>query len=89
MSETISMNITVGEYANRVLGVIKEKFGLRNKAEALDRFADMFGEEFVEKEVKEELVSQMVKDCEKWEKTHNFKRKMTIKELDALCGVNV
>jgi len=85
----VSMNLKVNEYANRVLGVIKERFGLRNKDEALDKFAEMFGEEFVEKEVKDELITQMIKDCEDWEKKHKFKRKMSIKELDALCGVNV
>ena len=49
-----SMSITVNEYTNRVLGVIKEKFGLKDKAAALNKFADMFGEEFVEREVKDE-----------------------------------
>ncbi len=82
-----SMSITVNEYTNRVLGVIKEKFGLKDKARALDKFADMFGEEFVEREVKDEVVNEMIKDCEKWEKEHKFKRKMTIKELDKLCGI--
>ncbi len=82
-----SMSISVNEYTHRVLGVIKEKFGLRDKAQALDKFAEMYGEEFVEKEVKDEVVQEMIKDCEAWEKKYKFKRKMTIKELDRLCGI--
>ncbi len=81
-----SMSITVNEYTNKVLGVIKEKFGLRDKAEALNKFADMFGEEFVDKEVKDEVVQEMIEDCRRWEKKHEFKRKMSLKELDELCG---
>ncbi|PIN76124.1 hypothetical protein COV18_00730 [Candidatus Woesearchaeota archaeon CG10_big_fil_rev_8_21_14_0_10_37_12] len=80
-----SMSLQVGEYTSRVLGVIKEKFGLKDKAEALDKFADLYGEEFVEKEVKEELITKMIQDCAKWEKTG--KKKMSIKELDKLCEV--
>tara|TARA_Y100000294_G_scaffold177232_1_gene201931 strand:+ start:587 stop:841 length:255 start_codon:yes stop_codon:yes gene_type:complete len=83
---SVSMNVKVDDYTSRVLGVIKEKFGLRDKAEALDRFAEMFGEEFIEKQVKEEVVNKMIHDCENWKKKHKFKRKMSIKELDRLCG---
>lgn len=82
-----SMSISVNDYTSRVLGVIKEKFGLKDKAEALDKFADMYGEEFVEKEVKEDLLKRMITECESWEKLHKFRRKMTIEELDKLCGV--
>ncbi len=84
----VSMSINVNEYTARVLGVIKEKFGLKDKAKALDRFADMFGEKFVEKEINENTIKQMINDCDNWEKKHKFKRKMSIKELDNLCDIN-
>lgn len=83
----VTMNIKVDEYTNRVLGVIKEKFGLKDKAEALNKFADMYGEEFVEKELKDEVIKEMIQDCDEWAKKYKFKRKMTIKELDELCGI--
>ena len=70
-----------------MLGVIKEKFGLKDKAQALDKFTEMYGEEFVEKEVKEQVLKEMIKDCEKWEAKNKFNRKMTLKELDRLCGI--
>jgi hypothetical protein len=84
----VSMSITVNEYTARVLGVVKEKFGLKDKAKALDRFADMFGEEFVEKKVNDNTMKEMVNDCNNWEKKHKFKRKMSINELDKLCNIN-
>lgn len=86
---SVSMNVKVSPYTSRVLGVVKEKFGLRDKAEALDKFADLYGEEFIEKEVKDEIVVAMIKETEEWERKYKFKRKMTANELDKLCGVNV
>ena len=50
-AKTIAINAKVSDYTNRVLGVIKEKYGLRDKGEALDKFADIYGDEFVDKEV--------------------------------------
>ena len=82
-----SMSITVNKYTAKVLGVVKEKFGLRDKAEALDKFADIYGEEFVEKELKDEVLKDMIDECGEWETKHKFKRKMSIKELDKLCGI--
>lgn len=82
-----SMSITVKDYTSRVLGVIKEKYGLKDKAEALNKFAEMFGEEFVERDMNEKLLKEMIKDCEEWEKQHKFGRKMSLKELDRICGV--
>ena len=82
----ISMNITVNEYTKRVLGVVKERFGLKDKAEALDKFAFMFGEKFVEKEVKDEVVGDVITSCRKHIKKYGC-RKMSLKELDNLCGL--
>ncbi|MBR9691802.1 DUF2683 family protein [Candidatus Woesearchaeota archaeon] len=84
---TINLRAQISDYANRVLGVIKEKYGLKDKSEAIDKFTEMFGEEFVESEVKEDIVKDMIKECEGWERKHKFKRKMSIKELDKLCGM--
>ena len=81
------MSITVNEYTSKVLGVIKEKFGLKDKAQALDKFAEMYGEEFVDREVKEEVIEEVIKNSKEWEKKYKFKRKMTLKELDKLCGI--
>lgn len=80
------MSINVSEYTNKVLGVIKEKFGLKDKAQALDKFTEMYGEEFVDREVKDKVVEEVIKSCEEHIKKHGH-RKMSLKELDKLCGL--
>jgi hypothetical protein len=82
----ISFRAQIDEYTNRVLGVIKEKFGLRDKSEALDKFAKMYGEDFVEKEVKEEFISSVLDVVREHHKKHPHRR-MTVKELDKLTGL--
>jgi len=82
----INLRASISDYANRVLGVIKEKFGLKDKSEAINKFAEMFGEEFVEPEVKEEVIKEMIRDCDKHIKKYGY-RKMTIAELDRLCEI--
>ena len=78
------MNIKVKNYTSRVLGVLKELYGLKDKGQALDKFAEMYGEEFVGQEVKEKTIKEVIKSCENHVKKYGF-RKMSIKELDALC----
>ena len=79
----VNVRAKIDEYANRVLGVVKEKYGLKDKSEALNRFVSMYGEEFVEKEVKEEFVAEAIAIV----KEHHSKypdRKMSLDELDRL-----
>jgi hypothetical protein len=82
----ISFRAEIDEYTNRVLGVIKEKYGLKTKSEALNKFAEMYGEEFVEREVKDELIQEVIAIASKHEKKYGNKT-MTLDELDKLCGV--
>lgn len=85
MGRMVSMNLRVSDYTSRVLGVIKEKYGLKDKSEALDRFAGMYGDEFVEKEVNDEYVKKILKIEEDHFKKYGFKT-MTDKEMDELFG---
>ena len=83
----VAMNLHVSEYASRVLAVVKEKFGLRDKSEAMDKFAEMFGDEFIDKEAKDEYVKKIIEI----EKRHIAKyglKKMTLAEFDRLCGIS-
>ncbi len=82
----VNMNVHVKPYTARVLGVIKEKYGLRNKDQAMDKFAEMYGEEFVEQEVKEEVIRGIIKSTEEHVKKHGLKP-ISDKELDRICGV--
>lgn len=84
MSEVISARVSLNDYSNRVLGVIKAKYNLKDKSEALNKFIDMYGTNEVEPELKEEYV-QKILELEK-----NYKSKpMSKKEFDSLfewCG---
>lgn len=77
----VDARMTISEYSNRVLNVVKAKYGLRDKSEALDRFIFMFGDEFVEP--RPEFVSKIVKITEKHKKNHSG-RKMSLKHLEDL-----
>ena len=67
------MSITVKEYTSRVLGVVKEKYGLKDKAEAVDKLADMIGDEFLEREVREDVIKELIADSDRHVKKHGFK----------------
>jgi hypothetical protein len=81
----VTLNLRITEYGNRVLGVIKEKFGLRDKSEALARFIDLYGEEFVEKEVREDVILDVIRSVRAMEK--KAIKPVTFDELDRLCGL--
>ncbi|MDD3084121.1 MAG: DUF2683 family protein [Candidatus ainarchaeum sp.] len=84
MQKTVTMNLKANEYTNRVLGVVKEKYGLNDKGQALNKFAEMFGDEFVDREVKDEIIKEVIASCDRHIKKYGFKP-MTTKELDKIC----
>ncbi len=81
----VTLNLRVSEYGNRVLGVVKEKFGLKDKSEALRVFLEMFGDDFVEREAKDEVLLEVIRDAEEMER--KGLKPVTFDELDALCGL--
>ena len=86
MTQTVQFRAEIDDYTNRVLGVVKEKFGLKDKANALNKFAEMYGEDFVEKEVKEEFITKVLDIVDEHHKQHPGRR-MTLKELDKITGI--
>ena len=80
MGKVVAVNFKVKDYTSRVLGVVKEKYGLRDKGDALDKFAEMYGEEFVEPEVREEVVREVIESCDRHIKKHGF-RSRSVKDL--------
>jgi len=84
LNKAVTMNIKVKDYTSRVLGVVKEKYGLRDKGAALDKFAEMYGEELVEPEVKEEVIREVIESCNRHIRKYGF-RKMSTSEFDRLC----
>jgi len=80
----VMAQIQLTDYTNRVLNVIKARFGLGDKSEALNKFAELYGDEFVEREADDEYARKVLEICDRHLKAHP-KRRMTLKELDALC----
>jgi len=82
-----NLRLNISEYTNRVLGVIKEKFGLKDKSKALDKFAEIFGDEFTEKDANGHYIKKLIEI----EKNHFKKyktRKMSEKEFNELFEMN-
>ena len=79
--------LEINDYTTRVLDVIKGKFGLKNRSEALDRFAREFGEEFVEPELDEEYAKKLNREVVEHMKKYK-NRRMTEKELDKILGLD-
>lgn len=65
LEKTVNVNLKISDYSNRVLGVVKEKYGFKDKSQALDKIMDMYGEEFVEKEVREDVILEVIAEVEK------------------------
>jgi len=83
----ISARLTLNEYTNRVLNVVKAKFGLKDKSEALNRFVEIYGDEEVGMEAKDDYLKKVLEIDQRHMKKY-ANRKMTLKELDQLCEVS-
>lgn len=83
---TISARLELGDYANRVLGIIKIKYELKDKSEALNKFIELYGSEILENEVSEEYVKKIIAISNSHFKKHGYK-KMSLQELNKLSGV--
>ena len=83
----VNVNLVVDDYTNRVLGVVKEMYSLKDKGQALVKLAHMYGDEYIDRSVKEEYAKQALADTEAHFKKYGF-RKMSKKELNELFGVD-
>ena len=57
----VDARVCLSNYANRVLNVVKAKYDLNDKSEALNKFIDIYGENEVEHEVKDSYVKKILK----------------------------
>ncbi|MFA5382748.1 MAG: hypothetical protein WC356_06255 [Candidatus Micrarchaeia archaeon] len=84
----VNLNLRgIDEYTNRVLNVIKSKYGLTHKGEALNKLAQEIGDKYIEEEIKEEFVKKITKTINEHEQKYP-KRRMSLEELDKLCGIS-
>ena len=85
-NETVSARVELNDYANRVLGMIKLKYGLKDKSEALNKFIELYGHDILEREGTEEYIKKIIEVSKNHFKKHGYK-KMSLLELDKLSGV--
>ena len=85
-NSTVSARIDIGEYANKVLGIIKIKYGLKDKSEAINKFIELYGDDVLELEASEGYTKKVVELSNKHLKKYGLK-KMSVEELNNLCGV--
>jgi hypothetical protein len=79
--------VFLNDYANKVLNVVKAKFDLKDKSEAINRFMEMYGEEIVEKEASEEYTKKVIAMTKKHYDQYGAK-KMSKKEFNDLFELN-
>ncbi|MBI1973421.1 DUF2683 family protein [Candidatus Micrarchaeota archaeon] len=53
--------VTLNEHENRILNIVKGKFGFHNKSEAITHIIDEYNEEILEPELRPEFVKKMLK----------------------------
>lgn len=74
------------DYSIRVLDVVKGKFGLKNRNEAIKKFIEEHGTSYVEPEVNEIAIKELDRIVARHKKKHPNKT-MTVKELNELLGL--
>jgi hypothetical protein len=79
--------LELDSYTMRVLDVIKGKHGLKNRSEALSKFAEEYGDKYVEPKVDEKILKELDKTYEGHIKKHGHKA-MSERELDNLLGLD-
>jgi hypothetical protein len=66
--------IDISERTNRIISIVKDKYGLRNESEAINLMAEQYEEEVLELELRPEYVEKMKKrQKESTVKIENFK----------------
>lgn len=51
--------IQISEHINRILNIIKAKYGLKNKSEAIELVTEKYEEEMLEPELRPEFIEEM------------------------------
>jgi uncharacterized coiled-coil DUF342 family protein len=54
-------NVKIGEYQDRVLTIVKGKFGFKNKSQAINFIIDRFEEQNLEPELRPEFIKELNK----------------------------
>lgn len=85
-NQMISARVSLNEYTNKVLAMIKAKYGLTDKSQAINKFIEIYGEDVVEKEASDEYVKKILEITNRHLEKYGNKR-MSLEELDNLCEI--
>jgi len=85
LNKEVTLNLKISEYGNKVLGVVKETYGFKDKSQALNKLLDMYGDEFVDREIRDEIVKEMIASVNKMESQN--KKPISVKEFNKFCGM--
>lgn len=69
--------IDINERANRLLNILKAKYGLKDKSQAIERMAEEYEEKILEPELKPEYIEKI----RKIEAQGKFTKYATLKQL--------
>ena len=84
----VESRLELDDYTTRVLDVVKGKYGLKNRSDALNKFAKKYGVDLVENEFDGEYLREIDLRLEKHVKRHGIKgNSISVDELDELLGI--
>lgn len=85
MGYLIDARVKLNSYSNRIFSVVKSKYDLKDKSEAINKFVEIYGPFEMDLEVKDEYINKL-KDIKKKHLIKYGFKKMTQKELDKMFG---
>ena len=78
--EMVQAIITLGEHEDRVINVVKGKYGLKNKSDAINLIIEKYEEVLLEPELRPEFVKRMKKiSKQKSMRVKDFSKRYNIK----------
>nr|AQS34721.1 hypothetical protein [uncultured archaeon] len=83
-SQKISARVELDDYSNKILSMVKAKYGLKDKSQAINKFVMIYGDEILEREASEEYAKKIIEITNQHFKKYGNK-KMSLQELNNLC----
>ena len=67
--------IQISDQANQILNIVKARYGLKDKSDAIEKVVIKFGEDFLEPQLRPEFIQKMKeRQKEKTIKVKNFRK---------------
>ncbi|MFQ6056598.1 MAG: DUF2683 family protein [Methanosarcinales archaeon] len=55
----VQATINISEKSNKILNLVKSKYGLKNKSQAIEKIIESYGEDILEPELRPEFIERM------------------------------